>query len=275
MTILQALILGIIQGLTEFLPISSSAHLVIAPYILDWQIPAQQEFIFDVLVQVGTLLAVITYFWKDLVAIVRAFLLGLVHKQPFADPLSRLGWYLILATIPAIIIGAAIKNMVEQAFNNPIATAIFLIVTAALLIIAERFGQRNRQLEHLTWKDSLVIGLFQVLSLFPGVSRSGSTITGGMVRNLDRRTAARFSFLMSVPVMLGAGLWAIKDLVNIPNLSSYLPVVAVGILAAALVGYLSIRWLLSYLTHRPLYIFAIYCFVLCLIVLGIALARSL
>jgi len=259
MTILQSIILGIVQGLTEFLPISSSAHLVIVPVLLRWKIPGQQAFIFDVLVQLGTLVAVIIFFWRDLLRILQAVIQGLAQKKPFASPSARLGWYIILATIPAGILGLLIKNEVEQAFGSPRMAGIFLLVTAILLAVAERFGKRIRSLEQLTWFDALWVGLFQAISIFPGISRSGSTISGGMLRSYDRPSAARFSFLMSIPVMLGASLVAIIDLVKISSFASQLPTLLVGFITAAIVGYLSIRWLLSYLTHRSFYIFSIYC----------------
>jgi undecaprenyl-diphosphatase len=274
MTLLQSIILGIIQGITEFLPISSSAHLVITPYLLGWHIPAQDAFIFDVLVQLGTLLAVIIYFRKDLYRIIVSVINGLIHRQPFSDPMSRLGWLLVLATIPAVIAGALFKNLVEQAFGSPLAAALFLLGTALLLVIAERLGKRARQLDTITWVDALIIGLFQMVSLFPGISRSGSTISGGMIRNLDRPTAARFSFLMSVPVMIGAGVLAVLDLIKTPNFSMQIPSLIAGFIISAIVGYLSIRWLLSYLVKRPLYLFAIYCVVVSIVVLIFYFVRA-
>lgn len=271
MTLFQSILLGIIQGLTEFLPVSSSGHLVIVPYLLGWQIPAQDAFVFDVLVQVATLLAVFAYFWNDLVAIVRAFLIGLWRREPFKDPMARLGWLIILATIPAGAIGFALKNTVENAFNNPVATGFFLLATAILLLAAERFGKRTASLEKITWKDALWIGFFQAMAIFPGVSRSGATITGGMTRDMERAPAARFSFLMSTPIMLAAGLLASLDLVKTPDLGSILPIFIPGFIVAALTGYLAIRWLLGYLTRHPLYVFSIYCAALGLITLATAL----
>lgn len=259
MTYLQSLILGIIQGLTEFLPISSSAHLVLTPYLFGWEIPAEQVFPFDVLVQLGTLVAVILYFWNDLWNILRGFVSGILSGHPFTHPSTRLGWYLILATIPAGAAGLFLKDTVEQAFQSPVATALFLFLTAALLVFAERFGRRQKEMDCLTWKDALIIGCFQILSLFPGVSRSGSTIAGGMSRHLERSVAGRFSFLMAVPVMLAAGVFSAFDLADVPNLTGFLPVLMVGFVAAAVVGFLSIHWLLKFLTRRPLTIFAIYC----------------
>jgi undecaprenyl-diphosphatase len=274
MTLLQSIILGIIQGITEFLPISSSAHLVITPYLLGWHIPAQDGFIFDVLVQLGTLLAVIIYFRRDLYKIISAVINGLIRRQPFSDPMSRLGWLLVLATIPAVIAGILFKDLIEQAFGSPPAAALFLLGTALLLVIAEQVGKRMRQLDTITWMDALIVGIFQAISLLPGISRSGSTITGGMIRNLDRPAAARFSFLMSVPVMIGAGALAVVDLIKTPNFSMQIPTVMAGFIIAAIVGYLSIRWLLAFLVKRPLYLFAIYCVLVSIIVLIFYFIRS-
>jgi undecaprenyl-diphosphatase len=274
MTIIESIILGIVQGLTEFLPISSSAHLVITPYLLGWRIPAKESFIFNVLVQLGTLLAVILYFRKDLYRIILGMINGLIHRQPFSDPMSRLGWILILATIPAVIVGFLFKGLVEQAFDSPLAAGIFLLGTAALLVITERVGKRNRQFETISWMDALTIGLFQVISLLPGISRSGSTITGGMMRNLDRPSAAHFSFLMSVPVMLGAGALELVDLIQSPNFVMQIPTLLVGFIVSAIVGYISIRWLLSYLVKHPLYLFAIYCLVVSIIIIIFSIIKA-
>ncbi len=259
MTLLQSILLGIIQGATEFLPISSSGHLVLIPHLLGWEIPAQDAFVFDVLVQVATLAAVIAYFWDDLYAIGRALLQGLWQRQPFAEPQARLGWLLALATIPAGVAYLLFAEAFERAFSNPLMTALFLLGTALLLLVAEKVGQRRRAFAEISWIDALVIGAFQILAILPGISRSGATITGGMVRNLDRPSAARFSFLISLPVMLAAGLIGVLELLQIPHFISLLPTYLAGFAAAALVGYIAIRWLLRFLTQRPLYIFAIYC----------------
>lgn len=274
MSFFQSLILGIIQGLTEFLPVSSSAHLVLVPYILDWDIPESQVFPFDVLVQIGTLLAVIFYFRKDLWSVITGFVRALVRKKPFETNEARLGWYLIIATIPAGLAGVLLKDRVEAAFNNPRLTAIFLFVTALFLLASEFFGRRNRKLEQMTWLDALIAGIFQAFSIFPGISRSGSTITGGMLRHMERPAAARFAFLMAIPVMLAAGIFSIPDLLDVPNLSTFLPVLSVGFLTAALVGYFSIHWLLAFLNKRSLVYFAAYCVLLASAVLIISNIRS-
>ena len=271
MTFIQSILLGIVQGLTEFIPVSSTAHLLIVEQLMGLNTPDLQAsvFIFDVLVQLGTLLALIIYFWSDLLVIIRAVLTGLGRRQPFSDPQARLGWYILLASIPALVAGVLLHNLVEQIFSTPaLAAAIRLLMTAVLLVIAERFGKRNRQIESVVWKDALWIGLAQVLSVFPGASRSGSTIAGGMTRHLDRPSAARFAFLLAVPVMLAAGGYESLKLFKSPQMvTSILPQIIVGFVVAAIVGYLSIRWLLNYLTRRPLYDFAIYCTSLGLITL--------
>ena len=260
MSLFQAFILGIVQGLTEFLPISSSGHLVLVPHLLDWRLDQRYVFAFDVLVQLGTLLAVIAYFWDDLWHIAQEWLLALSRRRPFATAEARLGWYLILATIPAVVGGLTLNHKVEAAFSNPHAVGGFLLLTALLLFVADRVGKQQRTWAQFDAWDALVMGLFQVLALFPGVSRSGSTIAGGMYRHLDRPTAARFSFLMSVPVMLGAGAFALMDLFQQPqSLSAALGPLLVGFATAAVSGYLAIRWLLRCLVNHNLSVCAVYC----------------
>jgi undecaprenyl-diphosphatase len=259
MTILQALILGFVQGITEFLPISSSGHLVLVPALFGWQIPQEQIFPFDVLVQLGTLVAVIIYFWKDLWLIITAVISGLLHKKPFETQQAKLGWFIVLATIPAVIAGVLIKDIVESAFNSTLATALFLFLTAAILYLSEIKGHQQKTNEDMTWKNAIMIGFFQVLAIFPGVSRSGSTIGGSIFLNFKRKEAARFSFLMSIPVMIGAGVFSFPDLLRIPDLNSFLPSMIIGFLAAMIVGYASIHWLLKFLTRHSLRGFAFYC----------------
>ena len=267
MTVIQSILLGIIQGLTEFLPISSSGHLVIVPFLLNWDIPPAEAFVFDVLVQVATLIAVLAFFWKDFYEMIGAVLRGIQNRKPFETQPARMGWYIVLSTIPAGIAGLLLKDVVERAFASPRWTSVALLGTALLLVIGERIGKRKRDLEKLNWLDALIIGFFQILALFPGLSRSGSTIAGGMTRDLERPAAARFAFLMAVPIMLVAGLVAMIDLFKIPNLGSLLPVFIPGFIAAAVVGYLAIGWLLSFLSRYSLYYFAAYCAIVGLIVL--------
>lgn len=259
MTILHATILGIIQGLTEFIPVSSTAHLLIGQKLL--AIPADERmFPFQVIIQLGTVFALLLYFWKDIWQIVRAFLLGLWHKRPFETHDSRLGWWIGIATLPALIVGFLLKDVIELLFADPLMQAgIRLLMSAMLLGLVERFGRRTRTLETATWLDALVVGLFQVLSLFPGASRSGSTIAGGMARGFDRPSAARFAFLISVPILLAAGGYEFSKVLEMTDARAFLPYLLAGFTAAAVVGWLSIKWLLGYLNKHSLYLFAGYC----------------
>jgi undecaprenyl-diphosphatase len=262
MNALQSIILGIVQGLTEFLPVSSSAHLVIVPNLFGWQIQQSQLFPFDVLVQVASLFALLIYFRHDLLVLASAFIRGLGKKDSFQNPDSKLVWYLIIATIPAGIFGLIFKPVIEEAFSAPKLVGLFLIGTALILVIAERIGKRNRNLSKMTWKDALWVGCFQVLALFPGISRSGATLTGGMTRDLNRPDAARFAFLISIPIMFSAGIMASLDLIQISEWRQFIPVYLPGLLASMLVSYLAIYWFLGYLKNHRLYIFAFYCLII-------------
>mgnify|MGYP000861926278 CR=1 FL=1 len=274
MTIWQAFILGIVQGITEFLPISSSGHLVITPYLLNWEFPKEQVFVFDVLVQMGTLVAVIFYFRTYIIRILNAFFKGIISGKPFANPDSRLGWFVVIATLPAVIGGLLLKDLVESAFHSILATAFFLIMTAVLLWLVETFAHQEKDMQKITPLDALIIGFFQMLSLFPGLSRSGATISGGVIRKLHREEAAKFSFLMSIPVMIGAGVLSVNDLISIPNVSEFLPALMVGFLTAMLVGYFSIHWLLKFLNKNKLTVFSFYCLILAAITILVYFLRA-
>ena len=259
MSNVQALVLGIVQGLTEFLPVSSSAHLVLVPWWLGWSFPPDAAFAFDVLVQLGTLVAVILFFARDLAEIGRAAFQGMLHRRPLESPLASRFWYLALATLPAVVAGLALKDIVEAAFANPAATSAFLLVTAAGLTLAERAAYSSRTLESMGGGDAWWIGVAQAVALFPGISRSGATMAAGRARGFLRPEAARFSFLMSIPVMLGAGLLTLGDLLALPTAKDLALPLAAGFLAAAVVGYLSIRWMLAFVARRPLTVFSVYC----------------
>jgi undecaprenyl-diphosphatase len=257
MTIIQAIILGIIQGLTEFIPVSSTGHLLIAQSLMGIP-PGNTTFAFLVLVQMGTIVSLVVYFWEDLLALIRAF-----FARPFSTQDNRLGWYIIIATIPALLAGVLLNDAVEALFMYPLIEASIRLFTAALLMsLAEVFGKRTRSLENMTWIDSLIVGVMQILAVFPGASRSGTTISAGLFRGFDRPSAARFAFLMSIPVMVAAGLYELLDILKMPDLSTFLPVIAFGFITAAIVGWLAIKWLMKYLSHHSLYIFAGYCAVM-------------
>ncbi len=263
MTIFQSFLLGIVQGLTEFIPVSSTAHLLIGQRLLG--IPANDAmFSFLVLVQLGTILSLIVFFWKDLWKILKATLSSLKQlvkrDAKNLDMDARLGWFILIATIPALIFGYLLKSAVEALFKTPLLeAAIRLLITALILYFAEWLGKRNRSLEKMNWLDALLIGFAQVIAVFPGASRSGTTIGAGMARGLDRPSAARFAFLMSVPVMLAAGGYQSLDLLKMNGLAAFLPLLAVGFITAAVVGWLAVKWLLSYLNKHSLNVFAAYC----------------
>ena len=266
MTILQALVLGIIQGLTEFIPVSSTAHLLIGQELLG--VTDERVFSFNVIVQLGTISALLIYFWKDIYQVTRAFLLGIWNKKPFETHESRLGWLLIVATIPALTFGFFMKDIIENLFADALLQAgLRLLMSAALLTLVERFGARNRKLESANWWDALAVGFFQILALFPGASRSGTTIAGGMARGLDRPSAERFAFFMSVPILLAAGAYESLKVIEMPGTHEFLPFLVTGFVAAAIVGWLSIKWLIGYLSKHSLYVFAAYCAVVGALVL--------
>ncbi len=274
MDFLQSIILGIIQGITEFLPISSTAHLILVPALFGWMLDPQAVFVFDVLLQFGTVISVVIYFWKDLWGILKAVVAGLIARKPFETTQARLGWIIVLGTVPAVVIGLIFKDMVEGLHQQPLIVAAIMGVAALLIFASERIGRRDRSIESLDWKDALIIGTFQTLALFPGVSRSAATICGGLVRGLDRPAAARFSFLLMVPALTGASVVAVKDLLDVPNFVQYLPPLAVGTVVSLVVGLLCIHWLLGFLAKQSMAVFAwyrIFFSILCLVTLGLVL----
>jgi len=255
MTLLRAIILGILQGATEFIPVSSSGHLVLVPWLLGWPDPGLT---FDTVLHLGTLLAVLAYFWRDWWRLITAWLRGLVRWQ-WDDPDARLAWLLVLGTIPAAVLGFFLESFFESLFGQPAWVAFFLLVTAALLAASEWLGRRRLKIEDLRWPDALLIGLGQALAIAPGISRSGATMAAGLGRGLERPAAARFSFLLATPVILGAGIFQLLDLLALPDPMAQASALLVGFVAAAVSGYLCIWGLLRYLQRGRLYPFAVYC----------------
>ncbi len=255
MSLLEAILIGIIQGATEFLPISSDGHLVLIPAVFGL---SQPDLVMIGLVHAGTLLAILTYFARDLWTIGRAWLAGLRRRDPLGSPDARLGWYMLLGSVPAGVVGLLLKDFFERQFQSPTVAAVGLLVTAAVLVIGERLLRGTKSLERLTAVDALIVGLVQVTALLPGVSRSGTTIAAGLWRGLDRPTAARFSFLVGLPAIAGAGLLSILDIFSARG-SLPMGHYAAAFVAAALVGYLCIAFLLSWVKGHSLYIFAVYC----------------
>ena len=270
MTIIQAIILGLVQGATEFIPVSSSGHLVLVPWLLGWPAPG---LLFDTMLHWGTLLALLAYFWRDWLAMLTAWFRGLVHWD-WSDPQARLAWWIVLGSIPAAVAGLLFEDFFEALFLQPLWVSVFMLVTALLLVLGEWLGRRTRELDRLNWRDVLLIGVGQAAAIAPGISRSGATISAGLLRDLDRPSAARFSFLLATPAIFGAGFLQLNDLFRLPNLSAELAVMGIGLAVAAIAGYLCIWGLLRYLQHRSLYVFAAYCAVVGLACLVIALVRG-
>ncbi len=276
MNLIQALILGIVQGLTEFIPISSSAHLVLVPWALGWP---NSTLAFDTMLHWGTLVAVFAYFWSDWLAMVKGFFRSLTTSGPWNrepggrlhDEDSRLAWWIILGSIPAAVIGFAFESFFESLFNNVTAVGFFLLVTALILFLAERLTHGKRFLPSLRLPDALVIGFAQAGAIAPGISRSGATIAAGMARGLNRESAARFSFLLSAPAIFGAGLLKLVQLAQDGTAAQQLPLMAVGFASAAITGYFCIKYLLAYLRRGNLYVFSAYCAVVGSIVLVVTL----
>lgn len=256
MSLIQALILGIIQGATEFLPISSSGHLVLFPAFAGWDSPS---IVFDATVHLATLIAVVAVFWRDILALISAWWQGIVKAQPFVSTESRLAWWVILGTVPGVLAGFLLEDTFESLFASPPAAGGFLLLTAVLLVLAELLGRRRRDMTDITWLDSLLIGIGQAAAISPGLSRSGTTMAVGMFRGLTRESAARFSFILSVPIITGAGLVQLIDLLQHGNVSAEAPLLLTGFFSAAISGYLAIRFFMAYLRKRPLYPFAVYC----------------
>jgi undecaprenyl-diphosphatase len=254
MTLLQAILLGILQGATEFIPVSSSGHLVLVPWLLGWPEPGLA---FDVIVHWGTVLALLAVFWRDLYRLLLAGLKSL-RTRSLADPQARIAWWIVVGTIPAVIIGYLFEDFFEALFSTPVAAAGFLLVTGLILTLSERVGTQNREADEMRWYDALLVGLAQAAAIAPGISRSGATIAAGLLRGVERTAAARFSFLLSVPAILGAGVLSLLDLVSEGILTSDLFLLVSGFVAAAISGYLCIRFLLGYLRRGRLYVFAAY-----------------
>ena len=274
MTILQAVVLGVVQGLTEFLPVSSTAHLILIPQLLGWQLQADAVFAFNVLLQLGTLAAVLIYFRLDLIEIAASMLQGISKRAPWQTPSARLGWLLIAGTIPAVVLGIALKPYFAALHQQPAVVAGVLAGTAVLIFGAERWGRRERALASLSALDAVLIGAFQASALVPGVSRSAATMCGALLRGLRRPDAARFSFLLSVPVLAGASVLAAADLAATPNVSALLLPLLLGTFTSMLVGLASIYWLLSYLQRRSLLVFGWYRIAAGLLALAVLLLRA-
>lgn len=298
MDLFRAIVLGVVQGATEFLPISSSGHLVLVPWLLNWPEPG---LVFDAMVHWGTLVAVIVYFWDDLRTLVRAWFASLFERSLNPDPQRRLAWLILLGGVPAGLAGILFKDFFESLFGRPQWAAALLLVTGLLLVVSERGRQQEnpggggdasgrtaflklerfnplasplrastrQQAAYLTVSAALFIGAAQALAIAPGISRSGATIAAGLLVGLGRREAARFSFLLATPVILGAGVVQLAGLVQSGTVSTQAPTLIAGFVIAGISGYLAIRFLLDYIQRHTLYLFAAYCWLFGLLGLAV------
>lgn len=266
--VLQALVMGIVQGLTEFLPVSSSGHLIIVPYLLGWDDAFITSLAFSVMLHIGTLVALLVYFRADWLRLVPAGLAAVRDRSLHDDPDRRLAWLLIAATIPAALAGFLLNDLIEQRFRQVGLVALMLVVGGVILWLADRWGRRDRGIADVTFPVALAIGAAQALALVPGISRSGISISAARLAGLDREAAARFSFLMATPVTAGAGVFeARKLLTGEAGVNIAVAPLLVGMIAALGSGLVAIHFMLRYLRTRSLSVFAAYRFVLAAVVL--------
>jgi undecaprenyl-diphosphatase len=257
--LVQAVVLGLVQGLTEFLPVSSSGHLIVVPALLGWHDPFIDSLAFSVMLHIATLLALLVYFRADWLRLIPAGLAATRERSLGDDRDRRLAWLLAVATVPAVIVGVALNDAIETVFREPRLVAVTLVLGAAIVFIADRVGSHNKSVQSITFPVAAGIGAAQALALLPGVSRSGISISAGLFAGLDRESAARFAFLMATPITAGAGLWELRKIiggeagVDLP----LVPLVA-GMLAALVSGLLAIAILLRYLRTHGLGVFVVY-----------------
>lgn len=251
---LQAVVLGILQGLTEFLPISSSAHLRIFPELFGWGDPGAA---FTAVVQIGTELAVLLYFRKDIWRIASTWLRSLFQPEYRGHLDARMGWFIIVGSVPIVVLGIALKDVIEQEFRSLWIIGTMLIVMGIVLGVADRVGGLEKSLKQLTLRDAVLMGFAQALALIPGVSRSGATLSMGRFLGYDRATATRYAFLLAIPAVIGAGLFQLPEIPDGDNLYGWGPTI-VATVVSFLVGYAAIAWLLRYVTTHSYTPFVVY-----------------
>lgn len=255
---IEAFILGVVQGISEFLPISSSAHLIVIPWLMGWKDAFINSLTFDVSLHFGSLVALLLYFWKAWVELARDFFQGIYEKKSFATFNRRLVWYIIIATIPGGLFGYLFEKKVETVLRNPFHIAIAMIILGIVLYFADRQSRKNnRPFDKLSMKDSIVIGISQAFALIPGVSRSGITMTSALFLGLDREASARFSFLMATPIIAGAAILKLHGLVHHFPKNEVSPFIW-GVLGSAIVSYIVIDGLLKYLKRHSFDVFVGY-----------------
>jgi undecaprenyl-diphosphatase len=270
---IQALVMGLVQGLTEFLPVSSSGHLILVPWLFGWKDPFIDSLAFSVTLHMGTLLALLVFFWRDWLRLIPAGLASIRDRSLRGDADRKMAWLIVVATIPAVIIAPLLNDTIESSVREPARVALMLCVGAAILWLADRWGSKAREMDSLTFPGALAIGLAQALALVPGISRSGISISAGLFAGLNREAAARFSFLMATPVVAGAGLWeARKMLANEAGVTPDTHLMFIGFVAAAVSGLLAIRFMLEFLKRQPLTGFVVYRVLLAVLVFIVLLS---
>jgi len=252
---IEVIVLGVVQGLTEFLPISSSAHLRITSALF---FEADAGASFTAVTQLGTEAAVLLYFAKDIWRITRTWVVGIWNPSVRGEPDYRMGWYVIVGSIPIGVIGLLFKDQIRDGLRNLWITATVLIVFALILAVAEYLGRQTRTLQRLTLRDGVIMGFAQAMALIPGVSRSGGTLTAGLLLNLTREAAARFSFLLAIPAVVMSGLFSLPDVFDPQGRAPTAAQMVVATAIAFVVGYAAIAWLLRYVAHHTLYAFVLY-----------------
>ena len=266
-TLLQAIVMGIVQGLTEFLPISSSGHLIIVPHIAGWDDPFITSLAFTVMLHVGTLVALLAYFWRDWTRLVPAGLATIRDRSFRGDPDRRQAWLIAVTLPPAVILGVLLNDFFEEQVRQELLVAATLVIGAGILWLADRVGSLTKRLDDLGFGAAFGIGLAQAIALVPGISRSGISISAGLFVGLTRESAARFSFLMATPITLGAVIWEVR---KVASGETGVPVDAgvllAGMVAAAAAGFLAIAVLLRYVRNHPMTIFVVYRLVLAALV---------
>lgn len=273
-TLFQALIMGIVQGLSEFLPISSSGHLIVVPFLFGWQDPFITSLAFSVMLHAGTLLALLVYFRADWLRLVPAGLATIRDRSFRADPDRRLAWLLVAATIPAAVAGYLLNDLAETTFRGIGLVAVTLVVGAGILWLADRWGARTKSVEDVTFPLAIGFGAAQALALVPGISRSGISISAARFAGLDRGAAARFSFLMSMPITAGAVIFEVRKLaVGGTGVTASLGPLVVGMIAAFVSGTLAIGFLLRYVRTRSLNVFVAYRLAVAAVIVVVWLAR--
>lgn len=267
MNLIYSIIAGAIQGLTEFLPISSSGHLVLLHEYLNFDL--SNNLAFDVVLHLGTLVALLIFFWQDVLYLLKSFFKSFVRRD-ITDPNQRLSWQLLLATIPAVLAGYFFEDIIDLYFRNILSVALMLILFGGVLYLADRYFSKVKTIPQLSLFNAIVIGIAQVLALVPGVSRSGITIIAGLGQKLNRGEAARFSFLMAIPVVFGAGAKKVYDFSAQGGINNdEILVLILGFITAAITGYLCIKYFLQFLQNHSLQFFAYYRIILGLILLGV------